>query len=59
MYLTEFIIFRISIYPIFATYNIEYNILNISDHSNFFLTALILSVFQLFLVMRKYSLNNF
>lgn len=57
MYLTEFIFFRVAIYPVFATYNIEYNFLDISDHSNFFFTVLILSIFQLFLVIRKYSLN--
>lgn len=57
MYLTAFIFFRVAIYPVFATYNIEYNFLNISDHSNFFFTVLLLSIFQLFLVIRKYSLN--
>lgn len=57
MYLTEIIFFRILIYPIFSTYNIEYVFLNISDHSNFFLTALLLSILQLFLVIRKYSSN--
>lgn len=57
MYLTELLIFRILIYPILSAYNIEYVLLNISDHSNFFFTALLLSIFQLFLVIRKYSSN--
>lgn len=57
MYLTEFIIFRILIYPVLSTFNIEYVLLNTSDHSNFFLTTLLLSIFQLFLVIRKYSTN--